>query len=79
MLAGVFASDRLRRARWRTSTIARQLGIQALCAGIAIAWSVGVSWVLLRGLAATIGIRAEEGDEQKGLDLSLHNESGYNL
>jgi ammonia channel protein AmtB len=38
-----------------------------------------MSFVLLKGIGATIGLRADEGDERHGLDLSLHNESGYNL
>jgi Amt family ammonium transporter len=78
LLVGVFASDRFG-GQVADLDVARQVGVQALCALVTIAWSVGVSWVLLRALAATIGIRAEEGDERQGLDLSLHNESGYNL
>jgi len=78
LLVGVFASDRFG-GQVADLDVARQVGVQALCAFVTIAWSVGVTWVLLRGLAATLGLRLEEGDEERGLDLSLHNESGYNL
>jgi Amt family ammonium transporter len=78
LAVGVFASERFG-GQVAGLDVARQLGVQALCAALTIAWSVGVSWLILRALAATLGLRAEEGDERHGLDLSLHNESGYNL
>ena len=48
-------------------------------ASIAVAWSVGATWILLKAIGAVIGLRPDESDERTGLDLSLHNESGYNL
>jgi Amt family ammonium transporter len=78
LLVGVFASDRFG-GQVADLDVARQVGVQALCAVVAIVWSVAVSWLLLRAIGATIGLRAEEGDERHGLDLSLHNESGYNF
>jgi Amt family ammonium transporter len=78
LAVGVFASDRFG-GQLAGLEIGRQLGVQALCAALTIAWSVGVSWLLLRVLAATIGLRADEGEERHGLDVSLHNESGYNF
>jgi Amt family ammonium transporter len=35
------------------------------------------SWVILKILDATIGLRVSEEEEQMGLDLSQHNEAGY--
>jgi Amt family ammonium transporter len=78
ILVGVFAAERFG-GQVADLDVARQLGVQALCAAITIAWSVGVSWLLLRGIGATIGLRPDEGEEHTGLDLSLHNESGYNV
>ena len=43
------------------------------------AWSVAASFVLLKGIDRFIGLRASEQEERHGLDLSLHNETGYNL
>jgi Amt family ammonium transporter len=38
-----------------------------------------VSWVVLRGIDRALGLRPSEADESQGLDLSLHNETGYIL
>ncbi len=59
--------------------IAKQLQVQMLCVVLAGAWSVGASFVLLKGIDRFIGLRANEQEERHGLDLSLHNESGYNF
>jgi Amt family ammonium transporter len=37
------------------------------------------SWVLLKLIDATIGLRVREADEHDGLDITQHGESGYNL
>ena len=78
LLVGIFASDRFG-GQVADLDVARQVGVQALCAVVAIVWSVAVSWLLLRAIGATIGLRAQEGEELHGLDVSLHNESGYNF
>jgi Amt family ammonium transporter len=36
-----------------------------------------VSFVLLKAIHATIGLRVSEEDETQGLDLGLHNETAY--
>jgi Amt family ammonium transporter len=78
ILVGVFASDRFG-GQVADLDVARQLRVQATCALVAILWSAGVSFALLKGIGAAIGLRADEGDERHGLDLSQHNESGYNF
>jgi Amt family ammonium transporter len=56
-----------------------QLGRQAAAVGIAIGYSFVVSYVLLRIIKATIGIRVSEEEERQGLDLALHDEQAYVL
>jgi len=56
-----------------------QLGRQAASVIIAIGYSFVVSYVLLRIIKATIGIRVSEEDERQGLDLALHDEQAYVL
>lgn len=49
--------------------------------GIVATWvyaAVG-TWVLLKILDATMGLRVSGEDEQMGLDLSQHNEAGYSI
>jgi ammonium transporter, Amt family len=78
ILVGIFAAERFG-GQVKDLDIARQLGVQALCAAITVVWSVAVTFALLKILDRAVGLRAEEQDERTGLDLSLHNETGYNL
>ena len=54
-----------------------QVGIQALSVIVAWVYSFAVTWVLLKILDATMGLRINEEDESLGLDLSQHGEVGY--
>ena len=49
--------------------------------GAAIAWVLGIvgTFVILKICDAVTGVRCEEQEEIKGLDLSMHGEEGYNL
>ncbi len=58
---------------------AGQLGIQAIGAGAAIAYSVVLTFVILKGIDAVIGLRADLEDEVQGLDVTEHKEVGYSL
>ncbi len=53
----------------------------AQCVGVAsvLAWSGGISFLLLKALDKTLGLRVTQMEETQGLDISLHNEQGYNL
>jgi Amt family ammonium transporter len=53
------------------------LGAQAVAIGVTAAVSGGVTFLLLKGIDATIGIRAEDEHEHEGLDLVEHGEKGY--
>jgi Amt family ammonium transporter len=59
--------------------IGTQLWVQLKACLITIAWTVLATWGVLKVVAATIGLRADEEGERHGLDISLHDESGYNL
>lgn len=54
-----------------------QLGIQALTVVVAWVYSFAVSYILLKILDATIGLRVNDEEESEGLDLSQHGEAGY--
>ncbi|MHB8066430.1 MAG: ammonium transporter [Desulfobaccales bacterium] len=56
-----------------------QLGIQALAVGVTLVYSFVVSFVLLKVLDATMGLRVSREEEEAGLDLSEHQETGYSL
>jgi Amt family ammonium transporter len=56
-----------------------QLWIQAEGVGFTLAWSAFASFVLLKLIDRTIGLRVTDEQELVGLDLALHEERGYNL
>ena len=55
------------------------VGEQSLAAFVTLAYSFTVSLILAKGLDMLIGIRVSEEDELRGLDLSQHAETGYQL
>ena len=57
----------------------RQLGIQALAVVIVWAYAFVMTWVILKVLDATMGVRVSPVEELVGLDLSQHSEAGYRL
>ncbi len=54
------------------------LAIQALAVVVVLAYSFIVSFLLLKVLDKTMGLRVDKEDEIQGLDLSMHGEAGYN-
>ncbi|MHC1480595.1 ammonium transporter [Frateuria aurantia] len=56
-----------------------QLWIQAKGVGVTIAWSGILTFVILKLLDLTIGLRVSAEQEQMGLDLAEHEERAYNL
>ena len=56
---------------------AGQVGIQALSVVSAWVYSFVVTFIILKILDATMGLRLSEEDESTGLDLTQHGEVGY--
>ncbi|MDD5439042.1 MAG: ammonium transporter [Candidatus Omnitrophica bacterium] len=56
-----------------------QLGTQAFGVFIVIAYSVVVTFALLKILDAVMGLRVSDEEEVMGLDISQHEESAYTL
>ncbi len=77
LLTGVFASTALGGSE--EIMIGSQVWAQFLSIVITIVWSGGLSFIILKIVDAIVGLRVEEDDERMGLDLSQHNERGYNL
>jgi Amt family ammonium transporter len=78
ILVGVFASESFG-GQVAGLDVGKQLGTQLFCAVACAAWSVAASFVLLKGIDRFVGLRAADADEHQGLDLSQHNETGYNF
>jgi Amt family ammonium transporter len=78
ILTGVFASTTMG-GQMEIESIASQVVTQAKSVGVTIIWSGVLSFVILKLIDLTIGLRVTAEEESQGLDLSLHGESGYNL
>jgi Amt family ammonium transporter len=78
VMAGVFGAAVLG-GNQEGLAIGSQVRVQVTAALITAVWAGGVSFVLLKVIDATVGLRVDHDDETSGLDLSLHDERGYNL
>jgi Amt family ammonium transporter len=54
-----------------------QLGNQLIAVGITIGLSVAATFVILKAVDLLVGVRVNEEDELRGLDLSQHSEEAY--
>ncbi len=78
VLAGVFASQIFGGLQGDLA-IGHQVGVQLLCAVVAVAYTAVVSFGLARLVDAVVGLRIDDLGEEQGLDLQQHGETGYNL
>ena len=80
LLTGIFVADGLGGVGLAEGmSIGKQVWAQLLSVVVTIVWSGVLSFIILKIVDATVGLRVEEDDERMGLDLSQHNERGYNL
>ena len=79
LLTGIFAAESLGGAGLEKSSIGMQLWAQLLSILVTVVWSGVISFIILKIVDATVGLRVEEDDERMGLDISEHNERGYNI
>lgn len=78
LLTAVFAAKALGGYNPSDLGIGAQFVAQMKGVVFTLVWSGVVSFVLLKILDATIGLRVSSQEETEGLDLSQHNEVGYN-
>jgi Amt family ammonium transporter len=75
LLIGVLARESI----GGTGAGVEQFGRQALSVVVAFAYSFILTYVIARILDFTMGIRASEEEERRGLDVTLHDEQSYQL
>lgn len=78
LLTGVFAAASLGGSK-ADLDIASQLFIQFKGVAITVVYCAVATFIILKVLDAVIGLRVSEEQETEGLDLTQHNERGYNL
>lgn len=78
LMTGVFAASSLGGLGLNEGvSIMDQVGVQALAVGVTIVWSGLFSYLILKILDMIIGLRVTKDQEQQGLDIATHEETGY--
>ncbi len=79
LLTGVFAAEALGGVGLDGRSISTQVLMQFISIIITLVWSGVLSFIILKIVDAIVGLRVDTDEERMGLDLSQHNERGYNL
>lgn len=56
-----------------------QLSVQVIGAAAALVYTAVATFIILKVVGAVIDLRVDEDEETEGLDLTQHNEQGYDL
>ena len=78
VLAAVFAHEMFG-GKEGAMSIGGQLGTQLFASVVTIVYTGVASFVILKAIDATLGLRVTQEDEVTGLDTTLHAEVGYDL
>ncbi|MGC8809714.1 MAG: ammonium transporter, partial [bacterium] len=81
MATGLFASKAINEAGNNGLFLGNPqlLGVQIITVLVTWVYAFGVTFILLKILDRLMGLRVKEEEEEDGLDLSQHNEKGYNF
>ncbi len=80
ILAGVFVAEKFGGAGLAEGmTISSQVGVQIQGVLAVLVWTVVATFIILKVINVIIGIRVDEQDETQGLDVTQHEETGYNM
>jgi Amt family ammonium transporter len=80
LLVGVFASASLGAfGGFSDINILSQMKIQFIGVFSVVIWTAFVTWLILKVLDKTLGLRVSADEEDEGLDIALHEETGYDL
>jgi Amt family ammonium transporter len=60
-------------------TASGQFGAQAAGVGAAAIWSAACTFVIIKLLGATVGLKVSIEEQREGLDLATHGERAYDL
>jgi Amt family ammonium transporter len=76
-LTGVFAAEEFGGLGLNGVSISHQVGVQILAVVVTALWSAVFSYLILKLIDKLIGLRVTADEEMEGLDLVLHEETGY--
>ena len=60
-------------------TVGGQVWVQFIGVAATFVWCAVLTWIILKLIDAVIGLRVGSDEETQGLDIVLHDETGYNL
>jgi len=78
-LTGLCAAEFMGGAGINAASVGAQVWAQLKSIMVTLIWSGSVAFISLKLIDMVIGLRVDAKDEEKGLDLSQHEESGYTL
>ncbi len=78
LLTGIFAAESLGGQGLSADSIGGQFVVQLIGVVFTIIYCGVLSFILLKIVDAIIGLRVSQDEETEGLDISLHDERGYN-
>ena len=78
VLTGVFTAEAFGGAGLERS-VGGQVALQLAGAAATIVYSGALTWVILKAVDGAVGLRVTPEEEEEGLDITLHNERGFNL
>jgi len=61
------------------TSVGAQFGAQIVGVLATFVWSALLTFLIVKGVQAWVGLRVSEETEVKGLDITTHGESGYNI
>jgi Amt family ammonium transporter len=79
LFAGVFVGTLGGAGLAEGMTMGGQVWVQFVGVAATFVYCVVLSWVLLKIIDAVIGLRVTRDEETEGLDIVLHDETGYNI
>lgn len=80
ILAGVFVASQFGGAGLADGTsIGDQVGVQVLAVVAVVVWTAIASYIALKLADLITGLRVTDEEERNGLDITQHEEKGYNL
>ena len=79
LLAGVFVATLGGAGLAEGMTVGSQVWVQFVGVAATFIWCAIASWVILKVVDSVIGLRVDRDQETEGLDIVLHDETGYNI
>jgi len=80
ILAAVFAAEALGGVGFgKDGSMGAQLTTQVIGVAATVAWSVIVTWIIVKIVEGATGLRTSDDEITEGLDLSYHGERDYNF